>query len=95
MSDTLRPTDTPNRQHSRRATWAGGTEAHAATKVRHKFEVKGARKHLERLEKAQEKGDLGVALNVSHTSYPILTFLTSDNSRLFTSDLPRSKITKA
>ncbi|KAF4303392.1 Glycosyl transferase family 1 [Botryosphaeria dothidea] len=63
MLDTLRPTNTPNRQHSRRATWAGGTEAHAATKVRHKFEVKGARKHLERLEKAQEKGDLGVALN--------------------------------
>ncbi|KAL1642105.1 hypothetical protein SLS58_005695 [Diplodia intermedia] len=63
MSDTLRPSDAANRQHSRRATWAGGTAAHARTKARHQFEAKGATKHLERLEKAQEKGDYGVALN--------------------------------
>ncbi|KAH7051067.1 putative trehalose synthase-like protein [Macrophomina phaseolina] len=63
MSDTLRPTDTFNRQHSRRATWAGGTAPHASAKVRHKFEAKGASKHLERLGKAQERGDFGVALN--------------------------------
>ncbi|KAL0262108.1 hypothetical protein SLS55_003545 [Diplodia seriata] len=63
MSDTLRPSDAANRQHSRRATWAGGTAAHARTKTRHQFEAKGATKHLARLEKAQEKGDYGVALN--------------------------------
>ncbi|OJD31654.1 glycosyltransferase family 4 protein [Diplodia corticola] len=63
MSDTLRPSDAANRQHNRRATWAGATAAHAHTKARHQFEAKGATKHLERLEKAQEKGDYGVALN--------------------------------
>ncbi|GME53536.1 Glycosyl transferase family 1 [Neofusicoccum parvum] len=63
MSDTLRPTDAYGRQHNRRATWAGGTVAHAQTKTRHGFEAKGATKHLKRLEKAQEKGDVGVALN--------------------------------
>ncbi|KAB2576921.1 Trehalose phosphorylase [Lasiodiplodia hormozganensis] len=63
MFDTLRPIDAVNRQHNRRATWAGGTAAHAHTKTRHQFEAKGATKHLERVEKAQEKGGYGVALN--------------------------------
>lgn len=85
MTDTLR-IDALNRQHNRRATWAGNSSSNAHTKTRHHFEARGATKHLERLEKDHERGDFGGALSVRTSPF---TFSPLSHLKIADS-LPRS-----